>query len=170
MKHKNNNILGTALRLTKQGNYTNGHWLLSPRYFQPPPEMKVSDENIWGKENVFPDEKNCWPKGRLYKARYVYACPDDIWGGDIAVYKAIGADFTAGFPYEQIEFLRQHIPLFRLKLSGKESAAVIYAWWFIKIGLIMPCRQEIIDNFNQHTCKEKTSQGNALGNCGIQRI
>ena len=117
--------------ITKEGYYTNGHWMLKPEYVTKLLKRRI--ETMGGaRERNFESEFLFEDHGHR---EIDYDRSEDVIGLIIAMYKAKNLDLEIGFNEKYIAWLQKNIPDFGLKaydpnrpafvMSGDKIAGVI---------------------------------------------
>ena len=119
--------------ITKDGYYSNGHWILKPEYVTKLLKRRIqtiggAQERDVNSEFLFEDHGH---------KEIVYDRSEDVIGIITAIYKA--EDFEIGFNEEYIAWLEKNIPDFGLKAYEPKKPALIMSGDKIA-GVIMPVR------------------------------
>ena len=121
--------------ITKEGYYTNGHWMLKPKYITKLLKRRIEtmggaqEKNI-NSEFLFEDHGH---------KKIVYDRNEDVLGSKVAIYKAEDLDFEIGFDEKYIAWLEKNIPNFGLKACDSKQATFIMSGDEIA-GAIAPVR------------------------------
>ncbi len=117
--------------ITKEGEYTNGEWLIK-KEFVPPKVKERIDAEPSGREvsskDIYPEDEGSFSQGIVGIANLDYT-PAYILRNAEGVEIGINKDFY--------DYLDKHIPNFRLTFKKEDAPAVIYSGRQ-KAGLIMP--------------------------------
>ena len=119
--------------ITKDGHYTNGHWLLKPEYVTK--LLKRRMETIGGAQERNIDSEFVFEDYGHKEIEYDRS--EDVIECLVAIYKA--KDLEIGFNEKYIAWLQKNIPDFGLKAYNTLEAAFIMSGDKIA-GIIMPVR------------------------------
>jgi hypothetical protein len=151
------------LFITKEGNYTNGHWILAPEFIVP----RVKERFTKYKQEKQPSDKPIWPSGPYPNILAEYLGTIGNVGEKIeSVFKTSERQLVY-FQFNYIEYLREVIPNFKLFVSpnSTESGAAIIKSDIYEAGLIMPVRSTLITTltFSNETVEETRMKEQNLG-------
>jgi len=119
--------------ITKEGYYTNGNWILKPKYITKPLKRRIQTMGGAQERNV---ESEFLFEDHGHK-EIEYDRSGDVAGSVIAIYKA--EDLEIGFNEKYIAWLQKNIPDFGLKAYDPKKSAFIMSRDEIA-GAIMPVR------------------------------